>query len=298
MKPILHIFRPPRKIVFIIGGVLLLGGATGAFALYLSKDHFLTSKSDVGNGLACTTVKTVKVQKKDRLWIRKFIKTESTDGLARVQTALRVAKAVYNSQKPDLVQVVVLDQKGPEQRADMRGRAVGADVVYVPHPEKLVDLAGTPVFSAKYVDGAPNDGGQFYGEKIQVPPADIDRLIASLDDSSDCSDPVVAGAKAASEHGKPAATEGHGATPAAEGHDAAPATEAHGETPAADGHGETPAAEEHGDAPAEGHGETSSAEPEPEPAAAEHDTAELTPSHAAPTEEAAAAPAEEPVETH
>ncbi len=41
--------------------------------------------------------------------------------------------------KPDLVQVVVLDQNGPTLRSDIRGRAIGADVIYMPHPDKMID---------------------------------------------------------------------------------------------------------------------------------------------------------------
>lgn len=239
MKAILRIFRLPRKLVFIIGGMLLLGGATGAFALYIGKDKLLGSSANEVNGLECTDVKTFNIKKKDRYWVRKFIKVKPSDGILRVTTALRVAKAVYQAQKPDLVQVVVLDENGPELRADMRGRAVGADLVYVPHPEKIAELIGTPVYAAKYVDGLANPAGQFYGEKIQVPAEQIEALAASLSDQSGCIDPspVVEAEKGGHEKKKPA--EGHGEKPA------------HGEEPAA-GHGEAaePAAESHGEAPA------------------------------------------------
>lgn len=242
--------RLPRKTVFIIGGALLLGGATGAFALYLTKDHFLGGGDDKKTvaSLSCTTVKTFKIKKKDRYWVRKFIKTEPADGLVRVATALRVAEAVYTVEKPDLVQVVVLDQRGPEQRADMRGRAIGADVVYVPHPENIPELAGTPIYTAKYIDGQANDAGQFYGEKIQLPPEHIDSLVSMLTDHADCIDPAAPeGEKKGGEHGsekKPA--EGHGAEAAAPEGEAAPA---HGEAPVAEAPAETPVAEAAGEAP-------------------------------------------------
>lgn len=241
MKAKLRIFRLPRKLVFFIGGILLLGGATGAFALYAGKDGLLGfGPSEKVADLACTTVKTFKIKKKDRFWVRKFIKTEPAEGLARVMTALRVAEAVYAEQKPDLVQVVVLDQNGPEMRAAMRGRAVGADVVYVPHPEKIAELQGTPVYTAKYVDGAATADGQFYGEKIQLPLEHIESLVKMLGDRADCQEPAGVEVKAG-DHGKKE-EKGHGE--AAESH--GEATEGHGaETEQKDGsgHGEEPVVE-------------------------------------------------------
>ncbi len=237
-------FRLPRKTVFLIGGALLLGGATGACALYMGREGLLGGSEPKISALSCTTVKTFKIRNKDRYWIRKFIKTDPAEGLARVATALRVAEAVYEAEKPDLVQVVVLDQRGPEQRANMRGRAVGADVVYVPHPEANPDLAGTPVYSAKYVDGSANDAGQFFGEKIQLPPEHIESLVALLPDHADCADPA-----GESEKAKGGA---HGAqTPAADhvpAGDDAPAGDASHDSekpvPLEEGHGAEAAASE------------------------------------------------------
>lgn len=249
-------FRLPRKTVFLIGGILLLGGATGACALYMGREGLLGGSEPKVSALACTTVKTFKIRNKDRFWIRKFIKTDPAEGLARVATALRVAEAVYEAEKPDLVQVVVLDQRGPEQRANMRGRAIGADVVYVPHPEKNPDLAGTPVYSAKYVDGAANEAGQFYGEKIQLPPEHIESLVALLPDHEDCVDPAgedkKAGDAKSGAHGAGAEESGgHGAESAApeapeSGHAPAAGAAHDGEKPAEgeEGHGADATAKE------------------------------------------------------
>ncbi|MDI7860425.1 hypothetical protein MRS76_00520 [Rhizobiaceae bacterium n13] len=183
----LRIFRLPRKIVFLgIGGLVLLGGATGAFALYGGAEILLPQPSQSLNGLECTDVQSFDIRKKDRLWVRKFIRTESTDGMTRVRTALRVANAVYEAQKPDLVQVVVLDENGPNVRSEMRGRAVGADVVFVPDPEKLAGIIETDRYAAKYADGSANEAGQFFGTRVDVPLDEIDHLVALLKDRSDC----------------------------------------------------------------------------------------------------------------
>ncbi|HCL66556.1 MAG TPA: hypothetical protein DIC56_17310 [Rhizobium sp.] len=235
MKGLLGKILPSRKLALILGGLLVLCGATGAGAVYIGADKLLGPSYRDTNGLECTEIKTVTIKRKDRFWIRKFIATGQGDGLARVKTALRVASAVYDAEKPDLVQVVILDNKGPKDRAEMRGHAVGADVVYIADPSRVPEGTNA-VFTARYVDKPANDGGLFYGEKIALPEADIEKLVARLDDKSDCFKPegiVPEGHGAPAGHGKAAPTEGHGADAATDGHGAetapahdAPASEA------------------------------------------------------------------------
>lgn len=251
MKGMAGRFRLSRKFVFILGGLLLLGGTTGAAAVYIGADRILGPSYQQLNGAACTSVTTVNIKKKDRFWVRKFIRTEATDGLTRVRTALRVAQAAYEKDKPDLVQVIVLDSNGPTDRAAMRGRSVGADVIYIAHPEKIPEDSQQAAYSAYYSDALPSSG-QFYGQRIDMPLDDIKTVIAALNDKAGCTDPVVAGSDTG--HGsskKP--TTGHDAP---SGHDAAA------------GHGEA-APEEHAAAEpvAEGspEAEGSSVHPAPEP---------------------------------
>lgn len=186
MSALLHIFRMPRKFVVLIGGVAFLIGCSGVFALYIGKDKLLGFASASPNGLQCTDINLVTIRKENRFWVRKYIRTDPTDGLTRVRTALRVAKAVYQEQKPDLVQVVVLDKNGPMLRSDIRGRALGADVVYVPHPEKLTDGSAEVPLTARYYDGGASTAGLFYGEQITMLPQDINAAVAGLNDLSDC----------------------------------------------------------------------------------------------------------------
>ncbi|MEF0940794.1 hypothetical protein [Rhizobium sp. BR 362] len=192
MSALLHIFRPSRKLVAIIGGVALLIGCSGVFALYIGKERLLGFAAASPNGLKCSDVNLVTIRKDNRFWVRKYIRTDPTDGLTRVRTALRVAKAVYDEQRPDLVQVVVLDQNGPTLRSDIRGRALGADVVYVPHPDKVADGAAEAPVTARYYNGGASAEGLFYGEQINMLPKDIDDALAALNDHSDCDDPLAA----------------------------------------------------------------------------------------------------------
>jgi hypothetical protein len=193
VKALLRIFRLPRKLVIIVGGVALLMGSSGVFALFIGKDKVLVMAgmaTETSDGLECTDVNLVTIRKQNHLWIRKYITTAPTDGLTRIKTALRVAKAVYDTQKPDLVQVVVLDKSGPTLRSDIRGRALGADVIYVPDPSKVGEGTVDAPYTARYYDGGASDQGLFYGERIDMQPSDIDGMIASLKDHSDCQNQV------------------------------------------------------------------------------------------------------------
>lgn len=248
--------RFSKKLLLVISGVFVLTGASGAAALYIGADTLLGPSYAEKNGLSCTEVTTVTIKKKDRLWIRKYIKTdEPGDGLARVRTALRVARIAYEKDehhKPDLVQVVVLDKNGPAERSAMRGRAIGADVIFVPDPARASDAGQDRPFIARYVDKPAGSTGEFYGDRIFMTDEDIQFLLSKLDDKTDCVSP--APAAAADGHGAPAAA-GHGA---AEGGHGAPqgghgAPESGHGAPKAEsgGHGSEEAS---GDGAAEGHG--------------------------------------------
>lgn len=255
-----------RKLMLIVGGVLVALGGTGAAAVYIGADKLLGPSYAELNGLECTEVKTVEIQKKDRFWVRKFITTnEPGDGLARVKTALRVAKTLHETKKADLVQVVVLDANGPKDRSGMRGRAVGADVIYVPDPSHVPEDISARVLTARYIDGSAAANGEFFGERVDMLEDDIQALVAKLNDQTDCVKPEVVVPEG----------EGHGGK-AAEGHGEAPAHGAdggHGEKPA-DGHGKADAHGEaeggHGEAPADGHGDAPAGEHGGETPVAEH----------------------------
>jgi hypothetical protein len=235
VKALLRIFRPSRKLVLIVGGIALLGGVSGGAALYMGKEAILGAPAETVNGAACTDVNLVTIKKQKKTWIRKYIKTEPTDGMTRVKTALRVAKAVYEAQKPDLVQVVVLDANGPTLRSDIRGRAIGADVVFIPHPDPLIEsIEGSKSFTARYYDGTAAANGLFFGERVDLQEDEITTLNASFKDVSDCIDPIAVAATEGGE-GKSEKPKGKAEKPAGE-HGAAPAEAAAPEAAPAAGH--------------------------------------------------------------
>jgi hypothetical protein len=241
--------RLSRTLLLIIGGVTILGGGSGAAAVFIGTERLLGPSYASLNGLGCTTVATVKIKKADRFWIRKYVTTdEPGDGISRLKTALRVARKVQETEHSDLVQVTVLDPAGPTERSKMRGRAIGAQVVYIPDLAKAPEGASTQPIKAYYVDGLADGSGDFWGLRIDLPLEDAEHLSTRLTDDADCMDPVVEGEDAAAGHGAPA---GHGE---AKGHDAPTGHgeseaggDGHGKTDAgADGHGAEPAADAHG----------------------------------------------------
>ena len=250
--------RLSRTFLLIIGGVTILGGGSGVAAVFIGADKLLGPSYSSINGLECTTVETVKIKKADRYWIRKYVTADGqADGISRLKTALRVARKVQQTEQPDLVQVTVLDPAGPTERSRMRGRAIGAQVVYIPDLAKAPEGTAVQSINAYYVDGKPDESGDFWGLRIDLPLEDAEHLSAKLTDDADCLDAALGetdghgpsgghGAEAghgdAKDHGKAASKAkdqgdghdgGHGGEPAAGG-DGAPSP--HGEDVPVAGH--------------------------------------------------------------
>lgn len=216
--------RLSKKFVFLLSGALVLCGASGSAAVLIGTDKILGPSYKDINGLTCTTLQTQKMRRDGSIWIRKYVTSDQGgDGIARLKTALRVARAVQEKEKAGLVQVAMIDSAGPKDTAGMRGRAIAAQVVYIPDPSKMPTGAQTENYSAYYLDGAPSSNGHFYGMRVDLPLEDIEHLDAHLTDKADCFDPSLpegAAAAKASGHGAPAGGEkasGHGAAPATEG---------------------------------------------------------------------------------
>lgn len=222
--------RLSKKFVFLLGGVLVLCGASGSAAVLIGTDKILGPSYKDINGLTCTTLQTQKMRRDGSIWVRKYVTSDQAgDGISRLKTALRVARAVQEKEKAGLVQVAMIDSAGPKDTAEMRGRAIAAQVVYIPNPAKIPAGGQSESYSGYYLDGAPGANGHFYGTRIDLPLEDIEHLQAHLTDKADCLDPAPpegseaakAEPKAASSHGSPAGggekASSHGAAPAAEG---------------------------------------------------------------------------------
>jgi hypothetical protein len=270
VKSIFKKIRLPRNVMFVLAGVLVLGGASGAYAVYSGKESFLGGeKADEPalSGIACTDVETLKMRRNGQRWIRKYVSTESADGVDRVRTALRIAGLLVKAEKADLYQVAILDHAGPTDRADRRGPAIGAEVLFAPDPSKVPGMKAP--FVARYNSAKANEAGMFYGREIDLSTDEIKNTLTAMDDKSECFDPIAAAAAEAAAagggHGKVAPSEGseaHGGEASSghgeeAGHGAEAATD-HGEAPAK--HGEEAAAPAHGEEAASGHEESKAEE--------------------------------------
>ena len=227
-------------------GVVVLCGATGATAYFIGRDAILGPSEEELGGIACTDVVRVADMRKGRgPWLRKFVKVApGTDGLTRAKTAIRVAAEIQKTLPADLIEVVVLDQNGPDQRAFMRGRAVGAEVILVKDPAGLPGVTGK--YTVNYYQGVASGTGLFYGEAATMTSQKAEEIASKMDKLSDCAPPpekVDAGEKKPA-HGKKEASKHGGDAKAGEGE--AKAGEHGAAAPGAEGagHGEAAAPEE------------------------------------------------------
>lgn len=225
--------------------MLALLGGSGAAALYVGADKLMGGRQVSATGGECNTVQTMVLKTPaKRLWMRKYITIENSDGPTRIRTALRIAGMLAKNNVVDLVQVNVLDTHGPEKRAEMRGRAIGAEVVIALAPKYLPDMKQP--FTANYYEGFASPEGRFYGEHVTLDIPAIQKLMVAMKSSTElepCIEPERPEGAAAggNEHGKSSETvvSGEHGKPAAEGEHAAKGDEA-----AAEGHAATPAKEQ------------------------------------------------------
>jgi len=202
-------FRLSRKLLVILAGVMLLTGASGAAAILVERDRLLGPPAEEVSGAACTTVTTVRLDRNGQQWLRKYVRSQAKDGDVRVKTALRVAGAVSNREEADLYQVILLDAAGPQNRADMRGRAIGAEVLFSRDPSAIPGMAAP--FVARYTTGQPADNGEFYGERKELSLDEIKTIVTAMKDRTDCVEANAEGTEAAVEKEK---TGGHAAAEA------------------------------------------------------------------------------------
>lgn len=191
MRAMLGKFRLTRKIVLILAGCFVLSGASAAFTVYFGNGIIFGPYRPGPSGIACTDIQVVEMQRNGQRWIRKFVRTSGSNGVARVRTALRIASVFSKREEADLYQVVVIDEKGPETRGAMRGRAIGADVLFTPHPGQVEGM-DVP-FKARYVDGPANTVGLFSGDRIDLSLDEVKTAILAIDDHQSCTDPLAEG---------------------------------------------------------------------------------------------------------
>jgi hypothetical protein len=246
--------RFSKKLVLIVVGIFALLGGTGAAAIYIGSDKILGAPKESAVGDACTDIETMILKTPTkRKWLRKYIRMQGGDGPARIKTALRIAGLVAKTFPVDLIQINVLDAKGPDKRAQMRDRTIGAEVIIAMRPEFVPEMKQP--FVARYYEGQPNEEGRFYGAKVSLDLGEVRSMMTKMKDAPDKEDcaakpktpeEIAKEAEAKkNEHGEKPADAGE--KPAAHGEEAKPAE--HGETPKegdAAGHEPAPAKKDKG----------------------------------------------------
>jgi hypothetical protein len=195
VKAILSKLRPSKRLVVILAAAFAVSAASGGAAVYVGRDRLAAQLSEPSaSGLECTTLRTLKLDHRGQRWIRMHVKTDRAGGPDRVRTALRVVGALAGKEKADLYQVVVLDAAGPEDRASVRGAAIGAEVLFAPGPQSVKGM--DEPFRASYNDGAANPDGMFHGKVVSLGLDEVQTIMAKMDERSLCIDPTAAEAQA------------------------------------------------------------------------------------------------------
>ena len=201
MKIGLPKLRLSRKLIIVTLGITVLLGGTGMTALYFGGNALKMEDGTSAIGGECTVVQTMLVKTPaNGLWLRKFIRMEKASGPERVRTALRIAGLLAKKNAVDLIHVSVLDANGPTKRAEMRSRAIGAEVLVAIKPQNLPEMK-TPAM-ATYYEGSASSQGRYYGDKIIVDMPEIGAMMTAMrtiDEKPDCVDPNAEAAAAAKE---------------------------------------------------------------------------------------------------
>ena len=234
-KPKLRLFkafRLSRKFALIAIGTLLLIGGSGAAAVAFAPPDLIPIPGFGGKKEAsCKTIYKTQFTRAAEKRILAVIASDAIKPEERVRNGIRIARYIAEGgEHPDLVIVHVTDMTGPTNRSELRGHAIGAEIVHA--PEHGHTRATGQEWEVRYMDAVPNAHGLFFGErKIFDAEAAHDAAI-SLEEPEGCdldeeTDEKVAHAdtgqdKADGDHGKEG--DGHGA---ASGHDA-PKDSGHG----------------------------------------------------------------------
>ncbi|TPW30700.1 hypothetical protein [Pararhizobium mangrovi] len=212
--------RLPRTVlVCAVGGFCLVSvSAAGAYVAGAKMPFIGKDRGDLRP--ACTLIERVRFRAQDgNVWTRAYIAIAPSDGPARLRATLDAARAEAAEHPVDLVLVVAGDTEGPKRRILMRDTAVGARVVYAPHPDRIAP--GTRRFQARYVDARPSADGDFYG-KTKVPDEDqLVKIVAKDPEPTGCT-PTAGEAKdadAAKGAGRSAAQGHEPSEPAPSGHE-------------------------------------------------------------------------------
>lgn len=188
-----------RKLALLSGGFLLVLGASGAAALMFAPAGLIPGFEDDPGG-HCKTLYKSEYQLDQEKRLIAIIATSDREPMKRVQLGIRIARHLVKTAKPDLVIVHVADDRGPTARTELRGHAIGAEVVHAPHPGKT--MATSKPWEARYVDALPTASGHYFGKRSDLRLTELEALNLEITEVKGCDgDPGAEGAETASASG-------------------------------------------------------------------------------------------------
>ena len=204
-----QVFRVSRKLALLSGAFLFVLGASGTAALVFAPANIIPGYEEE-TGSHCKTVYQSEFRRGKEKRLVAVISGNDLEPKERVKTGLRLARHLSDTLHPDLVIVQVADNRGPMTRAELRGTAIGAEIAYAPNPTRT--LAVSQPWEVRYVNTVPTSTGYYFGERIDMPQADIEALAHEIELIAGCDGDLVdeeAQTVAASGDDKPAKPAGH-----------------------------------------------------------------------------------------
>jgi hypothetical protein len=188
MSRIFQAFRISRKLALLSGGFLLVLGASGTAALVFAPASMMPGSGEEVRG-HCKTVYQSQFHRGKEKRLIAVISTDDLEPLARVKIGVRIARHLAETLHPDLVIVQVADHRGPTARSELRGQAIGVEIVHAPNPGK--SLAVTKPWEARYVDALPTQSGLYFGSRIDLRLTELETINHEIELVEGCDGDVV-----------------------------------------------------------------------------------------------------------
>jgi hypothetical protein len=214
-RGLFHAFRMSRKLALLSGGFLLVLGVSGTAALVLAPAHLIPGYSEPTSG-SCKTLYQSDFNRGGEKRLIAVISTDDAKPADRIRTGMRIARHLAEMSQPDLITVQVVDHQGPTGRAEIRGPAIGAEIVHAPNPSKTV--ATSKPWEARYVDALPTGGGFYFGPRVDMRLAELETIDHEILLAEGCDGDVIDEDAKTAAHKETGSKAGHDAPAEPSGH--------------------------------------------------------------------------------
>lgn len=187
-RHLFHAFRISRKLALLSGGFLLVLGATGTAALVFAPARLIPGYAQNTIG-SCRTIYQSGFRRGQENRVIAVIATEDVEPADRIRTGVRIARHLAETLKPDLVIVQVADYRGPTERAELRGAAIGTEIVHAPYPAKT--QATSKPWEIRYVDSVSTEAGYYFGSRVDMWLTEIEAVNQGIELVAGCDGDVV-----------------------------------------------------------------------------------------------------------